>query len=29
MQERGFEGSFQSEMYITEGFLSSQDLTLT
>ena len=29
MEERGFEGRVQAELYITEGFLSSQELTLT
>ena len=29
MQERGFEGRVQAELYLTEGFLSSQDLTVT
>ena len=29
MEERGFEGRVQAELDITEGFLSSQVLTLT
>ena len=29
MQEMSFEGRVQAELYLTEGFLSSQDVTLT
>ena len=29
MQEKGYEGSVQAELYNTDGFLSSQGLTHT